>query len=91
MYLRATGGDPDAGIANPNLALMVALGPCTAVPSMSYIEMNELTTVAVVNALAPYMKSYTAVGSGSSDGPCPFDDVKEPRVTVTIVANPLRE
>ena len=67
VYLTATGGDPDSGIANPNLALMVALGPCTAVPSMSYIEVNELTTVAAVNALAPYMKSYTAVGSGSSD------------------------
>jgi hypothetical protein len=67
VYLTATSGDPDVGIANPNLALMVALGPCTSVPSMSYIEVNELTTVAAVNALTPYMKSYTAVGSGSSD------------------------
>ena len=67
VYLTATQGDPETGVANPNLALMVALGPCSAVPSMSYIEVNELTTVAAVNALAPFMNSYAAVGSDSSD------------------------
>jgi len=67
VYLTATQGDPDPGIANANLALMVALGPCAAVPSMSYIEVNELTTVAAVNALAPFISSYAAVGSGTGD------------------------
>ena len=67
VYLTATGGDPTPSVINPNLAMMTALGPCTSLSPESPIVVNELTTVAAVNALASYMTSYTAVGSGSGD------------------------
>jgi hypothetical protein len=46
---------------------MTEIGPCSSISSSTYIYVNELTTVAAVNALAPYMKSYTQIGSGSND------------------------
>jgi hypothetical protein len=67
VYLTATGGDPTPGVTNSNLAMMTALGPCTSLSPGSPIVVNELTTVAAVNALASYMTSYAAVGSGSGD------------------------
>ncbi len=67
VYLTATGGNPTPGEANKDLALMVALGPCASLNSQAKIVVNELTTVASVNALAPYMTSYLAVGSGVND------------------------
>jgi hypothetical protein len=67
VYVTATGGSPGAGLTNANLAMMTALGPCSSVSSMKSIVVNELTTVAAANALAAYMTSYTAVGSGASD------------------------
>jgi hypothetical protein len=67
VYLTAIGGDPGPGVTNPNLAMMTALGSCTSLSPTTPIVVNELTTVAAVNALTPYMTSYTAVGSGESD------------------------
>ena len=77
VYLVGTGGDPTAGntggntAANPNLALMVALGSCSSLNSGTRIHMNELTTVAAVWALAPFMSgsttSYLNVGSTSTN------------------------
>ena len=67
VYITATGGYPSAGTANPDLAMMTALGPCSALTTGTFITINELTTVAAVSALAPYMSSSTAIGSGSSD------------------------
>jgi len=66
VYLVATGGNPGAGV-NANVAQMTALGPCSNLTSGTFIFVNELTTVAGVAALAPYMTSFSAVGSGSSD------------------------
>ena len=54
VYITATGGNPGAGI-NSNLALMTALGPCSSLSSDTYIEVNELTTVASVYALSQFM------------------------------------
>jgi hypothetical protein len=70
VYITATGGNP--GLAsgnNPNLALMTALGPCSGLTSGTFISINELTTVAATQALAPYMSSATNIGSGSNDAP----------------------
>jgi trimeric autotransporter adhesin len=67
VYLLATGGNPGTTQANPSLALMAALGPCTSLSSLPLIVVNELTTVAGVSALYPYMTSPTAMGSGSND------------------------
>jgi len=67
VYITATGGDPTPTTTNPNLAMMTALGACTGLTSGTFISINEVTTVAAVAALSPYMTSATAVGSGTSD------------------------
>jgi len=69
VYMTATGGNPglQAGVTNPNIAALVALGPCGNLTASSYIEISELSTVAAVYALAPFMQSYSAVGSGALD------------------------
>jgi len=67
VYLTATGGNPGVSQNNPNLALMAALGPCSSLASIPFVVVNELTTVAGVSALATYMTSLSAIGSGTSD------------------------
>jgi polygalacturonase len=69
VYLVAKGGNPGlaAGTNNAALAMMAALGPCSSLTSSTNIFVNELTTVASVAALANYMTSYAAIGSGSGD------------------------
>lgn len=77
LYLVGMGGDPVAGNAgnntanNANLALMVALGNCSGLGSIAHIHMNELTTVAAVWALAPFMSgstnAYANVGSSAGN------------------------
>ncbi len=59
VYLVATG-------SNPALTLMTAIGPCGSITTTPLV-INELTTVAAVNALVPYMTSATTVGSGPAD------------------------
>lgn len=58
VYLLAVGGNPGGG-ANPNLALMAALGPCSGVTSSTTVNVNEVTTVASVWALSPFMTAAT--------------------------------
>ena len=67
VYITATGGSPTTGITNPQIALMASIGPCGLLTSSTFININELTTVAAVYALAPFMSSFSAIGSGSSD------------------------
>ena len=67
VYIVATGGNPGLSAANPNIALMAALGPCSSLTPSTFININELTTVAAVSALAPYMTSISAIGSSPSD------------------------
>ena len=69
VYLSATGGNPGLapGTQNSAAALMAALGPCQSVTSSTYVAMNELTTVASVWSLAPFMSSYKSVGSAPAD------------------------
>jgi hypothetical protein len=58
VYLVATGGNPGTSASNPNLALMTALGSCSALQanaSTTFVQMNEVTTVAAAYALAPFM------------------------------------
>lgn len=54
MYLVASGGDSGAG-TNSSLALMAALGSCSSLSSSTHVIINEVTTVAAVYALAPFM------------------------------------
>jgi cardiolipin synthase len=66
VYLTASGGDPGSG-SNANLLMMAALGPCSSLSSSTFIAVNELSTVAAVAGLQPYMAGPKAVGSASYD------------------------
>jgi streptogramin lyase len=66
VYIVATGGNPGGG-TNTALSLMAALGPCNNLTPSTFISINELTTVASVYALAPFMSSYTNVGAASTN------------------------
>ena len=67
VYLVATGGNPGTGAVNPNLAMMAALGPCGNLTPSTFININEVTTVATVFAVAPFMSSYSAIGSSAAN------------------------
>lgn len=67
LYLLALGGNPGGSSANPNLALLAALGPCTGVNSSTYVVVNELTTVASIWALSPFMTGMTNIGSSATN------------------------
>jgi hypothetical protein len=68
VYLLGTGGNPGlaAGMTNPQIALMAALGPCGQLSASNFISVNELTTVAAVYSLASYMTSARAVGASTA-------------------------
>ena len=69
IYLVAQGGNPglSSGTNNSALAFMAALGACGSVNSAEAISVNEVTTVASVWALAPFMSSGANVGVSSSN------------------------
>ena len=68
VYFVVTGGNPISGSpANSNLALMSAFGPCPTSTSNFFLEINELTTVAAVYALAPFMTGPANVGTTSTN------------------------
>jgi len=69
VYLVATGGNPGLkpAVDNPALVMMTAFGSCVNLPSASYVEINEVTTAAAAWALAPFMKSATAIGASSTN------------------------
>jgi parallel beta-helix repeat protein len=69
VYLVAIGGNPGlgAGKSNPQVVLMAGLGLCSELTSSTFVSINEITTVGTIAALAPYMSSYAAIGSGSAD------------------------
>jgi hypothetical protein len=63
VYITATQGDSGSG-NNPNLAMMAALGTCPVTSAV--VNINEVTTVATVWALAPFMTGPTNIGSLST-------------------------
>jgi hypothetical protein len=69
VYIVASGGNPGLppGTNNGALSLMAALGPCGNLSASTFIIINELTTVAGVYSLAPYMTSPSAIGSAPGD------------------------
>jgi streptogramin lyase len=62
VYIVATGGNPGAG-TNSALSMMTALGPCTSLTPSTFIQINELTTVAAAYALAPFAQDYAHIGA----------------------------
>lgn len=73
VYLVGMGGQPIAAtmsspaVTNNNLALMVGLGTCGGTDLNNFINVNELTTVASVWALAPFMTGIANIGSSSTN------------------------
>jgi hypothetical protein len=69
VYLLASGGNPGltAGTNNTSISLMAALGPCQNLSVATFVNMNEVTTVAAIAALAPYVTTPAAIGSGTAD------------------------
>ena len=57
VYLTATGGNPGltAGTNNGALALMTAVGSCSSITTSSFLQINEVTTVAAVWALQQFL------------------------------------
>jgi len=67
VYLVGTSGMPTTTLTNANLALMVGLGTCGGPDLKTFINVNELTTVATVWALAPFMTGIANIGSDTSN------------------------
>src|SRR5579871_4462367 len=69
VYIVASGGNPGLapGTNNTALNMMTALGRCDSLSSLGFVVINELTTVAAVSALSPFMTSPANVGSSSAD------------------------
>jgi hypothetical protein len=66
VYLTATQGDAGSG-KNPAIALMAALGRCGDLKSSTFISINEVTTVASVWALAPFMNGPANIGAPAAN------------------------
>jgi hypothetical protein len=69
VYLVITGGNPGlpAGTNNSALALMGLLGNCGDMTPSSSFVINELTTVAAVWSLAPFMVDYAHIGTSPAN------------------------
>jgi hypothetical protein len=69
VYALSLGGNPglSAGTNNPQLALMAGIGACSSLTSSSFITINEVTSIAMAYALAPFMASETKVGTSSTN------------------------
>jgi sugar lactone lactonase YvrE len=66
-YLVSNGGNPGTGSGNSAIALMAALGPCGNLSSISFVTVNEVTTVASVWALAPFLGPGEQIGTSSTN------------------------
>ena len=65
IYIVALGrrAGPPGEIENPSIALVAALGSCDSLLSPTFTRVDEVTTVAFVAAMSPYMSSPSRVGS----------------------------
>ena len=71
VYLVATQGDPGNG-TNAALSMAAALGDCATLKAnaaTTFIQVNELTTVAAAYALAPFAKDYADIGANGANNP----------------------
>jgi len=70
LYLTASGGNPglSVGTNNSAIAMMTALGPCNTLSSITFVQINEATTVAGAYALAQFSGG-TTWGTAQSTTP----------------------
>lgn len=77
VYLVSTGGSPaDLGVENPAATLMTMLGSCSSLARATSVRLNEVTTIASVYAMAPYMSGPGAIGSSTGDAQALVDAAK---------------
>lgn len=67
VYITATGGAVGGGSANSDIELVAALGSCSSLSSSTFIDLNELTTVAAAYALAPFTADAQHIGASGSN------------------------
>ena len=69
VYMYITGGNPGltAGTNNTSIALMGLLGYCGDLTPSTLLVINEMTTVAAVYALAPFMVDATHIGTSPTN------------------------
>lgn len=69
VYLVITGGNPGmaAGTNNAALGLMGLLGYCGDLTPSSFFVINELTTVAAVWSMSPFMLDYAHIGTSAAN------------------------
>ena len=69
VYVIASGGNPGlaTGTNNAAISMMTALGQCGNLTTSTFIQVNELTTVAAVYALKAYMTGPANVGSTAAN------------------------
>ena len=56
VYATASGGQPTTNVTNTSAVLITGLGLCGNLTSSTFISINEITTVATVWSLTPFMK-----------------------------------
>ena len=73
VYLVASGGNPglSAGTDNAALTMMAALGSCGNLSSSTFVNIDEITTVASVYSLAPFMSAGGGANLGASGANAP--------------------
>jgi len=71
VYLVASSGNPglSAGTVNTGLSMMSLLGTCGSLNANTTVSINELTTVAAVFALKPFMLDGTHIGANLTVNP----------------------
>ncbi len=65
VYMVVIGGNPGLapGTNNSAISLMGLLGPCGNLSASTFVDIGELTTVAAVWSLAPFMVDYAHIGT----------------------------
>lgn len=66
-YITATGGHTGTASDNPGLGMMATLGTCGSLSSLGAITINEITTVAAVWNLTPFLNAGGQMGASAGN------------------------
>jgi hypothetical protein len=67
VYITASGGTVGSAASNSAIGMMAAIGTCGSLSTPPAITVDELTTVAAVWALAPFLKTGGHLGTSSGN------------------------